>query len=517
MGVQIAGQTAIPGNAKGSDTAGGGGGGSDEHGSDTRLHGRRLLVARMAWLAIVGLTIFLYLLSLPISFAQSQTVCATPPCDPSQLTTALVQELQHEGLSPTFLAVYYTATNLVFELVFLGVALVIFWRKSDDWMAMLVALMLVTFSIATFSASLNNIGANYPALNPVAGLISQIGTASLFLFFYLFPDGRFVPRWTRWLLLLTFAMGVLGAIFPDSLFGENGPGVLIGLGSIIFVQVYRYWRVSGTEERQQTKWVVFGTAVAFGGFGVLILLFSLIGANPEGGRAPSVFVAMLSNASFRIFLALIPISLMIAILRYRLWEIDLLINRTLVYVPLTAIIAGIFAASITLSQRLFVAITGQTSDAAVVFTTLVVVAVFEPLKSGLQHLVDRRFKKTADPVQELEKFSERVQSIVEVMDAQKLARQLVAKAAGAFNADGGAILLPRDGQTSTVYTVGKWNGEAKLRVTLASEGIVVGELALGARRGGAQYGPRDRERLERMVEPVAHALALDRRQDGVKA
>lgn len=516
MGVQIAGQAAIPDSAKQSDAVGGAQG-SGESGGSTRLHGRRLAVARVIWIAIVGLTIFLYFLSLPISFAQSQSVCAAPPCDPTQLTPGLVQQLRQEGLSPTSLAVYYAATNVVFELVFLGVALVIFWRKSDDWMAMLVALMLVTFSIATFSDSLNKVGSSYPVLNPVAGLISQIGTASLFLFFYLFPNGRLVPRWTRWLLLLTFGMGLLGAIFPDSPLGENGPGVLLGLGSIVFVQVYRYWRVSGTDERQQTKWVVFGTAVAFGGFGALILLFSLIGANPEGGRAPNVIVGMVSNAAFRIFLALIPISLMIAILRYRLWEIDILISRTLVYVPLTAIIAGIFAASITLSQKLFVAITGQTSDAAVVFTTLVVVAVFEPLKSGLQHLVDRRFKKTVDPVQELEKFSERVESIVEVMDAQKLARQLVAKAAAAFNADGGAIVLPRDGEPSVVYSVGKWNGEAKLRVTLASEGNVVGELALAARRGGAQYGPRDRERLERLVGPVAHALALDRGQDGVKA
>lgn len=486
-------------------------------GGGTRLHGRWLAAARTAWLAIVALTVLLYLLSIPISFAQSQAVCTTPPCDPSQLSPSVVQQLQQEGLSPSFLAVYYAATDVIFELVFLSVALVIFWRKSDDWMAMLVALMLVTFSIASFSDSLSKVGASYPALNPVAGLISQIGTASLFLFFYLFPDGRFVPRWTLWLLLLTFAMGVLGALFPDSPFGENGPGVLIGLACIVFVQVYRYWRASGTVERQQTKWVVFGTAVALGGFGVLILLFSLLGANPEGGRAPSVIVGMVSNAAFRILLALIPISLMIAILRYRLWEIDLLINRTLVYVPLTALLAGIFAASVTLTQKFFVAVTGQASDAAIVITTLVVVAAFEPLKRGLQHIVDRRFKEAPDTVQELERFSWRVKSIVEVLDAYTLAGQLVAKAADAFNAAGGAILLPENGQPSPVYIAGKWNGEAKLRVTLASEGVVIGELALGARRGSAEYGPRDRELLERMVEPVAHALALDRRADGVKA
>ena len=111
---------------------------------------------------------------------------------------------------------------------------------------------------------------------------------------------------------------------------------------------------------------------------------------------PSVLVSMIVNAAILLLLSLIPISLMIAILRYRLWGIDLLINRTLVYVPLTAILAGIFAACISLSQKLSAALTGQQSDAATVLTTLIVVAAFDPLKHGLQQLVDKRFKETPD-------------------------------------------------------------------------------------------------------------------------
>lgn len=491
----------------------------EERERGTRLRGRRLLLVRVGWLVIVGVTLALYVLSISISIVQPKVICATPPCAPSQLTPNDVQRLQQQGLTIELVSTYYIATDVLFEVVFVAVALVIFWRKSNDWMAILVALMLVTFSIATFSNSLDTVSAAYPALNPVSGVISLVGAFSLFLSFFLFPDGRFVPRWTVLLFLLTMGFGLVSAIFPDSPLGDNGLGLFAGLGSILFVQIYRYRRVSDTVGRQQTKWVVLGATAGFIGFAALVLFLNILGVNPEGSRSPNVLVSMAVNAAFRISLSLIPLSLMVAILRYRLWEIDVLINRTLVYVPLTAILAGIFAASITLSQKLFIALTGEKSDAATVLTTLIVVAVIEPLKTGLQHIVDRRLKDGADPVKEWKAYGDELKTFVQIMDADASLRRLLEEAVHAFGATGGEVELQKDGHLQVVGVTGEWDGHARLTVPLvAPKGNVrIGKLGLGARRDGREYGEKDRASLNATAGLVAQAVALTDRSNGEKS
>lgn len=485
--------------------------------SHTRLYGRQLWLARAVWLAIVLLTVSLYLLSVPISYTKALTICTAADCDASQLTPKAIVELQQLGLPPNFLAAYFTFTNVFLVAVSVGVALVIFRRRSDDWLALLGSLMLVTFAIATFSGSLDVLAASYPDLAPVNGFINFCGAASLLLFFYLFPNGRFEPRWTRWLLLLVLVIGIMSTIFSTATGGNNDSGVffVIPIASIIVVQTYRYWKVSGTVERQQTKWVVFGTTVALGGLLVLLLVFTLFGLTGETIQAPSVLVNMVVNAVFILLLSLIPVSLMIAILRYRLWEIDLLINRTLVYVPLTAILAGIFAATITLTQKLFIALTGQSSEAATVLTTLVVVAAFDPLKTGLQHFVDRHFKDVGDPTKRLKAYGDQLRGVLEVTRTQQSTQKLLEEAMAAFDANSGAVFLDLNGERKLVQSRGVWNGDATLTVSLqdGEEGKTVGAISLGPRRNGAGYSQQDRATLQGICNLVALAIEQDRQAE----
>jgi hypothetical protein len=141
----------------------------------------------------------------------------------------------------------------------------------------------------------------------------------------------------------------------------------------------RYRRGSPTE-REQLKW--FASAVAL----TVIFVLPAVPGTPFGAIAEIAW--LLGVVSFM----LIPVAIGIAILRYRLYDIDRIINRAFVYVPLTAIVAGIYTASIALSQRLLAAM-GQKSDMAIVLTTLVVVVVFTPIKNAVQATVDRRFKE----------------------------------------------------------------------------------------------------------------------------
>ncbi len=114
--------------------------------ADTRLHGRWLLLARLAWLAVALLTVGLIVAGVPGAYAQLQRVCPeTAQCDHPYLTINYVRELQHFGLATDFFATYFLIVLAVFVAVWLAVGGVIFARKSDDWMALLVSLMLVVF------------------------------------------------------------------------------------------------------------------------------------------------------------------------------------------------------------------------------------------------------------------------------------------------------------------------------------------------------------------------------------
>src|ERR1700694_3414582 len=116
---------------------------------DTRLHGRRLLLARVVSVAVVVFTLSIFLLSLPAYFAQLQTVCVGDTCVYAygQLTPGTAQALQNLGLSTGGYAVSILALITASMLVSFGVAGLIFWRRSDDWMAMFVTLFLVTFGV----------------------------------------------------------------------------------------------------------------------------------------------------------------------------------------------------------------------------------------------------------------------------------------------------------------------------------------------------------------------------------
>jgi hypothetical protein len=202
------------------------------------------------------------------------------------------------------------------------------------------------------------------------------------------------------------------------------PSVLIlGLyGTMVFGQLYRYWRVSGPVERQQTKWVAFGLTAGFTGALAPVLF---IVAFPTLLRAgvPNVLYVLTEATVATFSLLLIPLSILIAILRYHLWDIDLIINRTLVYGSLTAALALVYGGSVVVLQGVFRSLTDhQGSDLAVVASTLAIAALFQPLRRSIQTFIDRRFYRTKyDARKTLEAFGARVR---DEADLQKLSEAL---------------------------------------------------------------------------------------------
>jgi len=224
-----------------------------------------------------------------------------------------------------------------------------------------------------------------------------------------------------------------------------------------------------------------------------------------------------NDAEFLVFTltyTLVPVAAGIAILRYGLYSIDFIINQAIVYIVFTAILAGLYAGITATLQRVFVAVTGQSSEAAIVITVALIATLFTPVRNALQRLVDRRFKDARSLERLMESLETEVGAVVDVMDGQRLAERLVKTAREGADATGAALFL--DGETRPSYVSGDWNGEAALVVPLRAGDHEVGRIALGARRRGAPYLERERERLQRAADVVAVGLTLGRQRRQVE-
>src|SRR5438874_7545363 len=202
----------------------------ERHGeTNTRIAGRWLFVTRLSFVVISIFTLLLYVISTPVYFAYLHTLCTG--CFDDRLSPDKLQALQALGISITTYAVYWVAINLLFALVYFAVAALIFWRKSDDWMA-----LLASFSLVAFGASFPSIPAVLAAIHPgwwlPVTLLGEnvLGFPSLVVFFFLFPTGRFVPHWTRWVALGFVALQVITAFYPVSFSTfSTWPGLLFPL------------------------------------------------------------------------------------------------------------------------------------------------------------------------------------------------------------------------------------------------------------------------------------------------
>ena len=281
------------------------------------------------------------------------------------------------------------ALGLVTAACYCIVGMFIFARKKNDWFGLYVSIVLVLYGTIT-SSQVSILKDQYPWTGFFLQPLSVITWAFWFIIFYLFPDGHFVPRWTRWFavfLLLGFAIDITfyrGDTPPTWLAAVLLPGMVIALIS----QVYRYWRVSGPVERQQTKWVLFAILVL--GFSLIIGMISILFPQLDIDSPGALFILIFTLVSSLLILIL-PISIGFAILRYRLWDVDLIIRRTLVYSALTLLLGLVYFGLVTLLQNLFSSISNQQSTPAIILSTLAIYVLFNPLRKRLQDFIDRRF------------------------------------------------------------------------------------------------------------------------------
>ena len=184
----------------------------------TRLHGYRLVIVRLTCLFLYVLSVGLVVASMPSYFASLHMLCTgtATACNANvQLAPGDVRRLQELGLSIDFFATYIIVITSIFALGYWLVAALLFWRKSDNPLALLAALTLGTFPIAFNDDFIRTLSSSWWLL---AHVISFLGSVCIVLFFYVFPSGHFVPRWTRFVLVPTLVYWWFSAFFPLALF-----------------------------------------------------------------------------------------------------------------------------------------------------------------------------------------------------------------------------------------------------------------------------------------------------------
>ncbi len=358
----------------------------------TRIGNQRLLTAaRIVWIVVASATVLWFAANFVTSVNLRLTPCIEAPCSRFQPTPEILEPFNQAGISLTLRALYLPVGELLTLLVYVIVGLVIFVRRSNDWMALVCSLALVTFG-AAFGVVVESIPTIQPAWDWITVALYLVVSLLLFTFLYLFPNGRFAPRWAVWLFGLSLLCETTIRIFARySNLNRDAFLVTLGLAAVAIVgQIYRYRYVSTPSQRQQAKWVLIGVGITTLGQAFTLLPPLLVNPLLTPTQTAIYYFVRLTLIYATTIAA--PLAIGFSVLRYRLWEVDLVINRSLVYGGLAASLGISFVAGFFMLQALLGAILGgEQSTTAAVIATAIIVGLYNPVRRRMQHLVDRRF------------------------------------------------------------------------------------------------------------------------------
>jgi hypothetical protein len=333
---------------------------------------------------------------MPVRWRELARVCLGAPCPALALRLAEADALRGLGLSLPVYASFHAGLEIVTLALLLLLAGLVFWRRRDTRLGLLAPLALVTFGANILSEGDAALAGAYPRLaGPIQALELLVALPIAWLFFA-FPNGRLVPRGAWFMLLLLLLAPIVSFLLPapfgPALGNPLQPVILafpVVLLAGVAAQVYRYRFLSSAVERQQSKWVLLGLAATAISVGSYALFFGFV---PPPPGQPRLLLYLFGSTLLVAMVLTLPLSLAVSILRYRLWDIDVLIRRTLLYSALTATLALVYLTGVVGLQGVLRLVTGQAqSDLVVVLTTLAIAALFVPVRRRLQEAIDRRF------------------------------------------------------------------------------------------------------------------------------
>ena len=374
--------------------------------------GWRLAALRWLWAAVTVLALLVSVAAF-VALASDSSLNALSTVGVFEFSPRLAPGLEALGISLQLVE----RADLVFRMlgfvIFVVTAAVIFVRRSRDWMMGLTSATLIAFGASVF-APLPLLARNHPGWSWAVGLVGNfqpnsplfgrsLGGLSFLLFLYLFPDGRFVPRFTRWMAAAVLGHVLLWSLAPGSVFAVDlwpvplqYTWIFVVPATGLYAQVHRYAFDSSPARQHQTQLVLMALATIAAVPPLLVAVSPRLSQALPGLAVISPRVEALYELILLTFLAVallaLPLSIAVSVLRYGLWDIDLFVNRALVYTCLTASLGLAYIAAVVLLQQVFSDVTRGSTVAATI-STLAVSALFRPAKNRFQALIDRRFNR----------------------------------------------------------------------------------------------------------------------------
>jgi signal transduction histidine kinase len=403
------------------------------------------------------------------------------------------------GLASQFAVVFVLASEILFTMLCIAIAAVIFWYRSDDWMALFSALMITMILVGL---SLPVIAFGNSLQNAQAGLWMDAWYALTFglliLFFCLFPGGRFASPLT---LILAFALWTWLALglTHRTLLPWNLPRVeyaLVVAGWVlagVITLVFRY-RSSGSVQRQQIRWIVWGAAAGAAG-----LLLQILPQAFGMSASTHVFYDFVLYPLGQIFKACLPLSIAFAILRYRLWNIEIVVNRLIVYGSLTVLTMLGYLGTVFVLQALF---TGLSNPVVSFFATGVVAILFEPLRQRLQRLVNHwMYGERDDPYAVLTQLAGTLENIPSTNDVLPTIARTIGQT---LKIPYVAFQLDQNGEEKISASFGTQMDEL-LSFPLMYQREIIGTLQLARRAPGEELSAADLRLIENIARQAGAA------------
>lgn len=384
------------------------------------MRGHWLSLARGAWVVVALAMGALLLASIPAYIRLTGVYT-----EQEQAAGRLLGSVVLYSPSPEFefwMDVAYNLLSFAASILCFALAALIFFRKSNERMALLVSLTLLIFGVV-MTGPLEMLGEQRLGPEYLALFGQMLLWAFLLFMLYLFPDGHFVPGWTRWAAVLLIPWALALALWQPA---NTDPQsflpfmVLYTLPSLTapIAQLYRYRRVSSPVQREQTRWVIFGFStwiVAGTAFTAIIAYLAaqfVSPTNPEPTFWSSLFV-FTGRLVWPLALFLVPVSLTVAVLRYRLFDIDLIIRRGLVYGTLTIFVILLYVLTVGLLSAVLNLAAGATNLAVSLIATGLIAVMFQPLRERLQRAVNRLiYGDRDDPYGVLARLGQRLESVL---------------------------------------------------------------------------------------------------------
>lgn len=459
---------------------------------------RERLPHLLLWLLVLVLVVGANIIAAPIGY-QSAVHLEDLPVEQRD---GFLRALASLHLDPVNVAWYWIIIGAIMNVISLIMGWLLVRRGQPAGLATYLAIVMLALAAAQYPPGIAEMFPGRPVLQVAVLLLTLIGVSGLFILPLVFPDGRFVPRWTVFIvpyLLGSFALlwknpGFLESPVTDTISTIALAGMLVG------APIYRYRRVSTPEQRRQTRWVMLGFVIGIPAFFLGDAMMRNIDDTPLGIACLIGFLIFIEIGFNIPFLAVGA-----AILFHRLFDIDVVLSRTLTWLAMTLAVIGTYIGIVLGIGHL---LDSEGSLLLSLLATGLVAVVFQPARARVQLVVDRLiFGERDDPYAVLSRIGHRIE---DTLSATELLPQIVRTTAEALRLPYVALFLDRTGGRELVASTGVAS-PATLQLPLVYQGQALGVLEVARRSPGDAFGAADRRLLEdlaRQVGIAAHTVTL---------